>query len=59
MHPRVVQLTLDSLRHWVNNYHVDGFRFDLCATMGREAQGFEQGAGFFDAIDAGPPCYHR
>ncbi|HEX4050947.1 MAG TPA: glycogen debranching protein GlgX [Steroidobacteraceae bacterium] len=53
-HPRVTQLTLDSLRHWVQNYHVDGFRFDLCATLGREAQGFEQGAGFFDALMQDP-----
>ncbi len=49
-HPRVVQLTLDSLRHWVTHYHVDGFRFDLAVTLGREANGFDQGAGFFDAL---------
>ncbi|HLK70649.1 MAG TPA: glycogen debranching protein GlgX [Steroidobacteraceae bacterium] len=53
-HPRVIQLTLDSLRHWVLNYHVDGFRFDLCVTLGREAQGFERGAGFFDALMQDP-----
>ncbi|MGH8255633.1 MAG: glycogen debranching protein GlgX, partial [Steroidobacteraceae bacterium] len=49
-HPRVIQLTLDSLRHWVLDYHVDGFRFDLCVTLGRESAGFDPGAGFFDAL---------
>lgn len=49
-HPRVIQLTLDSLRYWVQEFHVDGFRFDLCVTLGREAQGFDPGAGFFDAL---------
>jgi isoamylase len=53
-HPRVIQLTLDSLRHWVNDYHIDGFRFDLCATLGREQDGFDQGAGFFDALMQDP-----
>jgi glycogen operon protein len=50
MHPRVIQLALDSLRHWVIDYHVDGFRFDLGVTLGREAGGFDPGAGFFDAL---------
>jgi glycogen operon protein len=49
-HPRVIQLTLDSLRYWVEEFHVDGFRFDLCTTLGREATGFDPGAGFFDAL---------
>ncbi len=53
-HPRVIQLALDSMRHWVTHYHVDGFRFDLCATLGREQGGFEQGAGFFDALMQDP-----
>ena len=47
---KVVQLVLDSLRHWVQSYHVDGFRFDLGSTLGREPEGFEQGSGFFDAL---------
>lgn len=34
--PRVVQLAMDSLRHWVKEYHVDGFRFDLATTLGRD-----------------------
>ncbi|HEX3895271.1 MAG TPA: glycogen debranching protein GlgX [Rudaea sp.] len=51
---RVVQLVLDSLRHWVQSYHVDGFRFDLASTLGREPNGFEQGNGFFDAVMQDP-----
>ncbi|MGH8143811.1 MAG: alpha-amylase family glycosyl hydrolase, partial [Steroidobacteraceae bacterium] len=46
-HARVIQLALDSLRHWVLDYHVDGFRFDLGVTLGRESAGFDPGAGFF------------
>ncbi|MGV3655102.1 MAG: glycogen debranching protein GlgX [Noviherbaspirillum sp.] len=49
-HPRVLQLVLDSLRYWVEALHVDGFRFDLGATLGREGTGFDPGSGFFDAI---------
>jgi glycogen operon protein len=49
-HPRVLQLVMDSLRYWVSEFHVDGFRFDLGVTLGREAQGFDPGAGFFDAL---------
>jgi isoamylase len=49
-HPRVIQLALDSLRHWVQAYHIDGFRFDLSVTLGRENGGFEPGSGFFDAL---------
>ena len=43
-HPRVIQLTLDSLRYWVENFHVDGFRFDLGVTLGREAAAASSGA---------------
>jgi isoamylase len=53
-HPRVLQMVLDSLRHWAQSYHVDGFRFDLGSTLGREAHGFDQGSGFFDAIRQDP-----
>ncbi len=49
-HPRVLQLVMDSLRHWVEDMHVDGFRFDLASTLGREVHGFDPGSGFFDAI---------
>jgi glycogen operon protein len=53
-HPRVLQMVLDSLRYWVTSYHVDGFRFDLCATLGRESYGFDPNAGFFDALRQDP-----
>ena len=53
-HRRVIQLALDSLRHWVDKYHVDGFRFDLGVTLGREQHGFDPGAGFFDALMQDP-----
>lgn len=49
-HPAVLRMVLDSLREWACSYRVDGFRFDLCATLGREGTGFDPGAGFFDAI---------
>ena len=53
-HPRVLQMVMDSLRHWVTSYHVDGFRFDLGVTLGRERDGFDAGAGFFDAVRQDP-----
>jgi glycogen operon protein len=53
-HPRVLQMVMDSLRHWVSSFHIDGFRFDLCATLGREPRGFDPGAGFFDALRQDP-----
>jgi len=37
-HPRVLQLIMDSLRYWILNMHVDGFRFDLASTLARELQ---------------------
>src|SRR5690606_7765934 len=40
-HPRVVQLVLDSLRYWAGSIGVDGFRFDLSASLGRTAHGFD------------------
>lgn len=54
-HPRVLQMVMDSLRHWATAYRVDGFRFDLCSTLGREGNnGFDPGSGFFDAIRQDP-----
>lgn len=53
-HPRVLQMVMDSLRYWVDSYGVDGFRFDLGVTLGREDSGFDQGAGFFDALRQDP-----
>jgi len=53
-HPRVIQMVLDSLRYWVQEFRVDGFRFDLGVTLGREPHGFDPGAGFFDALMQDP-----
>ncbi len=53
-HPRVLQMVMDSLRYWVTSFHIDGFRFDLGVTLGREALGFDQGAAFFDAMRQDP-----
>ncbi|MCB1333676.1 MAG: glycogen debranching protein GlgX, partial [Roseivivax sp.] len=49
-HPMVLRMVLDSLRYWVEVMHVDGFRFDLCATLGRRATGFDRNSAFFSAI---------
>lgn len=53
-HPFVIKMILDSLRYWVEEMHVDGFRFDLATTLGRELHDFDRGAGFFDALHADP-----
>lgn len=53
-HPRVRQMVIDSLRHWVSDMHVDGFRFDLAVSLGREANGFDSNAEFFQAIQNDP-----
>jgi len=53
-HPRVLQFVLDSLRHWVQQMGVDGFRFDLAPVLGREAGPFERGAAFFKAVAQDP-----
>ena len=53
-HPRVLQMVMDSLRHWVIGFHVDGFRFDLGTILGRESHGFDTASGFFDAIRQDP-----
>jgi len=49
-HPRVLQMVMDSLRYWAQSFHIDGFRFDLGSTLGREPGGFDPGSGFFDAL---------
>ena len=53
-HPAVLRLVLDSLRYWVEAMHVDGFRFDLAASLGREAMGFDPNGGFLDALRQDP-----
>ncbi len=58
-HPRVLQLVMDSLRYWVEEMHVDGFRFDLATTLAREADGaFDHHGGFLDAIRQDPVLSH-
>ncbi|QFT63181.1 glycogen debranching protein GlgX [Roseivivax sp. THAF30] len=53
-HPMVMRMVMDSLRYWVETFHVDGFRFDLCATLGRTETGFDPHAAFFDAVRQDP-----
>ncbi|MEL7460593.1 MAG: glycogen debranching protein GlgX [Pseudomonadota bacterium] len=54
-HPMVLRMVMDSLRYWVEVMGVDGFRFDLCATLGRTGEGgFDAGAAFFDAVRQDP-----
>jgi glycogen operon protein len=53
-HPCVLQLVMDSLRYWVEEMHVDGFRFDLATTLAREKQDFDQHSGFLDAVHQDP-----
>ncbi|MFT5220918.1 MAG: isoamylase [Planctomycetota bacterium] len=53
-HPRVLQMVIDSLRHWVVDMHVDGFRFDLAVSLGRETDGFDSNGAFFKAIREDP-----
>jgi isoamylase len=53
-HPRVMQMVLDSLRHWVEAYHIDGFRFDLASTLARDPYDFTDRAGFLRAIGQDP-----
>jgi glycogen operon protein len=53
-HPRVIQLVTDSLRYWVEETGVDGFRFDLASTLGRHGDCFESQNGFFKACTQDP-----
>ncbi|MBN9561959.1 MAG: glycogen debranching protein GlgX [Alphaproteobacteria bacterium] len=53
-HPRVLQMVTDSLRYWVQEMHVDGFRFDLATILGREPDGFDEGGGFLDSCRQDP-----
>jgi len=54
MHPRVLQLIMDSLRYWVTEMHVDGFRFDLAAALARELHEVDRLGAFFDIIHQDP-----
>jgi glycogen operon protein len=53
-HPSVLQLIMDSLRYWVQEMHVDGFRFDLASTLAREVHHVDAGSSFFDVIQQDP-----
>lgn len=53
-HPRVMQLVTDSLRYWVEEMHVDGFRFDLATTLARENGRFDSQANFLDVVRQDP-----
>jgi isoamylase len=53
-HPHVLQLIMDSLRYWVTEMHVDGFRFDLAATLARELHEVDRLSAFFDLIQQDP-----
>jgi glycogen operon protein len=52
-HPRVLQMVMDSLRYWVEAFHVDGFRFDLASTLGR-GPAFDRNAPFFATVRQDP-----
>ncbi len=54
MNPRVLQLIMDSLRYWVVEMHVDGFRFDLASALARELHAVDKLGAFFDIIHQDP-----
>ncbi len=53
-HPHVLQLIMDSLRYWVTEMHVDGFRFDLASTLARELHEVDKLSAFFDLVQQDP-----
>jgi glycogen operon protein len=53
-HPAVIRMVTDSLRYWVNELHVDGFRFDLGTILAREPGGFDNQSGFLKACNQDP-----
>ena len=53
-HPQVLQMIMDSLRYWIQDMHVDGFRFDLAATLARELHDVDRLSAFFDLIQQDP-----
>ncbi len=52
--PRTLQLIMDSLRYWITEMHVDGYRFDLAPTLARQDGGFDQVSAFFDLVSQDP-----
>ncbi len=53
-HPQVLKMVMDSLRYWVLEMHVDGFRFDLASTLARELHDVDRLSAFFDVINQDP-----
>src|SRR3954462_6460067 len=53
-HPNVLQLLMDSLRYWIQEMHVDGFRFDLASALARELHDVDRLSAFFDLIQQDP-----
>ncbi len=53
-HPRVLQMVMDSLRYWVEEMHVDGFRFDLASTLASDEDGFNPKSPFLNAVRQSP-----
>ncbi len=53
-HAQVLKLIVDSLRYWVTEMHIDGFRFDEAPTLGRDSLSYDSGAAFFDIIHQDP-----
>ncbi|MGM0618904.1 MAG: glycogen debranching protein GlgX, partial [Actinomycetota bacterium] len=53
-HPHVLQMIMDSLRYWVEEMHVDGFRFDLASTLARELHDVDRLSTFFEVIQQDP-----
>src|SRR5262249_56459057 len=52
--PLTLQLIMDSLRYWLTEMHVDGFRFDLAPTLARQEGGFDEVSAFFDLVAQDP-----
>ncbi len=53
-HPRVLQMVADSLRYWVTEMNVDGFRFDVATILARAPEGFDAGGGFLTGVGQDP-----
>ena len=57
--PHTLQLIMDSLRYWVTEMHVDGFRFDLASTLAGEFYDVDRLSVFFDLVQQDPVISHR
>jgi glycogen operon protein len=54
VHPAILRLIMDSLRYWVTEMHIDGFRFDLATVLAREFDDFDKWGSFFDVLHQDP-----